>query len=274
MSISLHQESVVLNGIPIHCIERPAKGETAIVFIHGRCMSAHIWEKQFASPLLNPYRLLAFDLPGHGESGRATDQSGYSLASYKRTLLALIEHYQLTDYLLVGLSLGGHIVLQALPDLNGCRGLFAMTMPIAKPMEPQLMYRPNDLAERAFQPSPSATDIHDYIRQLLQFEPDEVPDVLINDFKQTDPSIHTGILQSILDGHYENEQELIRSTPIPVALVAGAEDQLHELSYLGTPNPAIWRQAPQFVGAAGHLLPWENSVAVNELLVRFMGDFG
>lgn len=272
MTNPVSKQYTALNGLQIHCVEKPGTSETTILFVHGRCMSVRVWEEQFASPLLSPYRLLAFDLPGHGESGRAADPSGYSLEKYKGTLLALIGRYQLTNYILVGLSLGGHIALQALPDLHGCRGIFAMTVPIAKPMEAQRMYTPAWLNGRALQPNPSPADVDEYANQLLRFTPNHVPDFLTADFNRTDPAIHAGLLQSIIDGHYESEQELIEKTSIPVAIVVGTEDQIHNLSYPKTPAPAIWRQKPQLVGAAGHLLPWENPVAVNELLVRFTGD--
>ncbi len=262
------EHRVVVNTIPLHCVERAGSGK-AILFVHGRCSSVRIWEKQFASPALREHRLLAFDLPGHGQSGRAGE---YSLESYKRTVLAFIEQLHLTDYVLVGLSLGGHVVLQTLPELKNCRGVVALTVPIAKPMEPHLMYKPNPVLERVYQPDPSAADVAAYARHLLRPDATDVPDFLLRDFAQTDPNIHAGILRGVIDGHYESEKRLIQHATVPVALVVGAEDQLHNLAYLDAPNPSIWRQAPQVVEEAGHLVPWENPDVVNRLLAEFIRE--
>jgi hypothetical protein len=100
----------------------------------------------------------------------------------------------------VGLSLGGHIVLQALPDLVGCIGVFAMTMPITKPIEPQLMYQPDSLIEKVYQSNPLPSDVTHYASRLLRPGTAEVPDFLIRDFNRTDPTIHSGIIEGIIDG--------------------------------------------------------------------------
>ncbi|MFD2570949.1 alpha/beta fold hydrolase [Spirosoma soli] len=272
MTDSIREYDTIINGITIHCMERPGAGELTILFVHGRCMSVRVWEKQFASPLLRSSRLVAFDLPGHGTSGNAAGSSEYSLESYRQMLIELIAHCQLTQFFLVGLSLGGHIVLQALPKLHGCRGVFAMTMPILKPLEAERMYTRKWLDGRALQPNPLPADVDEYVNHMLRFAPDYVPDFLKTDFNRTDPAVHIGLLQTIINENYEDELKLIENNHIPVALAAGVEDQIHELSYLKTLDLPIWRHEPQFVDKAGHLLPWENPVTINELLASFIED--
>ena len=39
-----------------------------ILFIHGVCGSKEVFEHQFSGPLTGMFRLIAFDLPGHGAS--------------------------------------------------------------------------------------------------------------------------------------------------------------------------------------------------------------
>jgi len=44
----------------------------AIIFIHGASISSEFWQKQFANKnLTENFSLYAFDLPGHGKSGKA-----------------------------------------------------------------------------------------------------------------------------------------------------------------------------------------------------------
>ncbi len=265
----LSSHRVVIDGAPIRYVERPGTSGTTLVFVHGRCMSSRLWERQFASPALARYRLLAFDLPGHGQSGSA---ASYGLSDYAQTVLRFIEHLRLTDYVLVGLSLGGHVALQMVPELKRCSGVVALTVPLGRPMEPDRMYQPSPAPGRAYQPQPSPADVDAYARLLLRPDADGVPEFLIEDFHQTDPAVHDGLLQSVLAGKYEDERALIQRAPVPVALVVGADDQLHNLAYLDDPNPALWRGRPQRIGGAGHLVAWEQAEAVNRLLAEFIRD--
>ena len=42
-----------------------------IVLIHGNSASSRVWQKQLEGPLGRKYRLIAIDLPGHGDSAPA-----------------------------------------------------------------------------------------------------------------------------------------------------------------------------------------------------------
>nr|WP_329610251.1 alpha/beta fold hydrolase [Achromobacter xylosoxidans] len=50
----------------------------AIVFVHGLLGSRLSWEAQLSSPLLQRYRLIAYDLRGHGQSGKPTAPQAYT----------------------------------------------------------------------------------------------------------------------------------------------------------------------------------------------------
>src|SRR3546814_19410795 len=54
-----------------------------VLLIHGNSASSEIFCRQFASPLVQDYRLLALDLPGHGASTDAVDPQGsYTVPGY------------------------------------------------------------------------------------------------------------------------------------------------------------------------------------------------
>ena len=57
------------NGISI-AIKRHGSGQHAIIFIHGNSLDSDTWLPQLENRELNSkYQLIAFDLPGHGQSG-------------------------------------------------------------------------------------------------------------------------------------------------------------------------------------------------------------
>ena len=83
-----------------------------VLLIHGNSASGEVFKKQFQSALGKKYRLIAPDLPGHGDSDVAVDTETYSFPGYARVLAELINTLGLKKVTVVGWSLGGHIALE------------------------------------------------------------------------------------------------------------------------------------------------------------------
>lgn len=109
-----------------HDIVGAGSGKPAIAFINSLGTDRRIWN-QVVEALSSEYTLLTFDKRGHGLSDLANPP--YRIEDFADDLIGLIEHYDLTDVTLCGLSVGGLIALstyQKRPDL--IRGiLFADT---------------------------------------------------------------------------------------------------------------------------------------------------
>ena len=83
----------------------------AIVFIHGLLGSRLNWEQQIASPDLQRYRLITYDLRGHGLSGKPEDAEAYRDGRrYADDLAAVIKATGAHQPVLVGWSLGGVVM--------------------------------------------------------------------------------------------------------------------------------------------------------------------
>lgn len=264
---------LTVNNIRIYVEEKNESSDTALVFIHGRALSLKSWEKQVNSDMLAPFRIVAFDLPGHGQSGHAAS-SAYSIQSYIRVLAEVINQLQLKQFFLVGHSLGGHIALEAMPYLAGCQGVFALTMPVTKLMQFDKMYLNGDLLSKVYAEKPAPNDVSTYAQSLLRPHASELPDFLESDFYRTDPTVHTGIIEGILAGEYEDETDIIRTSNLPVAIAIGNQEQIHNLSYLQEFDLPLWQGKPLLVPDAGHLLQWENPELVNHWIRLFVDQNG
>lgn len=89
----------------------------AIVLVHGFAASSREnWDKAGWLQMLARAnrRVVAIDLPGHGESDRPHEEAAYSLEVFAADVLALTEHLQLKKPDLLGFSLGARVVLQVL----------------------------------------------------------------------------------------------------------------------------------------------------------------
>ena len=56
-------------------VEEAGDGDLPVLLIHGNSLSREVFRKQLGGVLSRKYRLVAFDLPGHGQSGDALDPS-------------------------------------------------------------------------------------------------------------------------------------------------------------------------------------------------------
>lgn len=82
------------------------KDAPAVIFTHGVAMDHRTFATQTAA-FSNRYRVVVWDLPGHGRSALNDAEFGYPLAA--ACLIDMLDDIGLDAALLVGLSLGGHI---------------------------------------------------------------------------------------------------------------------------------------------------------------------
>ncbi|WP_245286547.1 alpha/beta hydrolase [Bradyrhizobium sp. ARR65] len=81
-----------------------------ILFIHGLRQSRLSWDKQFADTALAGFRMVRFDLRGHGDSDKPTSTDAYSDADrWADDIAAVIASAKLRRPVLVGWSLGGYV---------------------------------------------------------------------------------------------------------------------------------------------------------------------
>ncbi|WP_214102851.1 alpha/beta fold hydrolase [Acrocarpospora catenulata] len=91
-----------------------AAGE-AVLFVHGNVSSAAFWRDPMLA-LADGYRPLAVDLRGFGESDPAPVDATRGVRDYSDDVLDLVDTLGLDRVHVVGWSLGGGVVLQALLD--------------------------------------------------------------------------------------------------------------------------------------------------------------
>ena len=82
------------------------KSAPVVVLIHGLGLNRHVW-RWHEPTLAARYRVLNYDLCGHGESASPTDMP--SLALFSRQLENLLDHIDIATCSVVGFSLGGMI---------------------------------------------------------------------------------------------------------------------------------------------------------------------
>ena len=106
-------ESSVVRSADGTMLAVEAKGDLQapeILFIHGLRQSRLSWDKQFADPALAGFRMVRFDLRGHGDSDKPSSPTAYANAGqWADDVAAVIAQTRLRRPVLVGWSLGGFV---------------------------------------------------------------------------------------------------------------------------------------------------------------------
>lgn len=91
-------------------------GGPALVFIHGGLADRTFWDAQIAA--FSPrHRVIALDLPGHGESG--ADRKTWGLPEFGDDVRAVVDAEDARRVILFGNSLGGPVAVEAALRLPG-----------------------------------------------------------------------------------------------------------------------------------------------------------
>jgi len=253
--------------------ESKGKGAAAVL-IHGNSCSSRSFQSQLDSALGDEFRLVAIDLPGHGESANASDpQAVYTLPGYARVMASVAEQLDLTRAVFVGWSLGGHIALEMTTLLPNAAGWMIFgTPPLAFPPAMAEAFLPHPAMAAAFQEELSAEQIAAFAAAM--FNPGTaIPEFFLDDMRRTDGRARAGLAASIAPNGYADEVVVVENLTRPLAVLQGENEQLVNLAYLNSLKmPTLWRGAVQVVEGAGHATQWEQPEKFNALVKAFLNE--
>jgi len=123
----MKEKQIKLNHVTLFYRDNESSG-LPVIFIHGNSLHDGLFYKQFEA--LSPYRIIAPDLPGHGQSAFSNDPAqDYGVGSYIRLLAEFIQSFKLGQCILFGHSLGGHLAIHLAGQLRNIAGLAIMGTP-------------------------------------------------------------------------------------------------------------------------------------------------
>jgi sigma-B regulation protein RsbQ len=109
-----------VDGVTVAFEDRGA-GALTLVFIHGLVGDRSDFEAQMSFFEVTN-RVVAIDLPGSGDAGR--DRLDWTMATFGRDVVDVVDQLGLTDMVLIGHSFGGDVTVEAAKRLGGrVRGL-------------------------------------------------------------------------------------------------------------------------------------------------------
>jgi pimeloyl-ACP methyl ester carboxylesterase len=236
-----------------------------IVLIHGFAGSKLYWEKVLPE-LTRNNRVIAIDLPGHGESGLVLEK--YSIEDVARQIKELLDTLMLEKVTMFGHSLGGYITLafaEYYPHyLNG----FSLVHSTANADSEEAKLGRESSARKILDEGAGA-----FINGLSQklFSPVNT-ESNADDIKKTikigmSTSIE-GVVSALLAmKNRPDRNHVLEKTDLPVLLVAGEQDQIipPEKTFTVERNNIEARM----IKGAGHMSMYEQP----DKLAKIMNDF-
>jgi pimeloyl-ACP methyl ester carboxylesterase len=194
-----------------------------IVLLHGFCGSHKYWEK-IIPVLSKDYRVIAPDLPGHGNS-TITDE--HSIEAMSETINQLLNKLEIKEVTMFGHSLGGYITLAFAEKFSSRLNRFSLIHSTAFPdSEEAKKGREANIVKVTHQ------GIHSLVDGLVPklFSPDNLKKH-VHDVKVTQeigylttPEGAIGSLKAMKDRSDRNN--VLENTTLPVLLLAGDKDQI------------------------------------------------
>ena len=219
-------KNILINDIEINYIDNEAKSEKTLLFIHGNSHSSRTFRRQLQSKDFSEYRMIAIDLPGHGYSDRLEE---YSVMRFAEVLRDFCRELQLHKLILLGHSLGGHVVLQALHEINPAGILIFGAPPLSHPPD-MLGFKENPDLQLIFQSDLSESQMEQIIHNFYTKE--ELDSIDLEDFKRTDKDFRPSMFKSLSEQNFQDEREILRKFSGARAIVQGLNDKLIDMSQL------------------------------------------
>jgi pimeloyl-ACP methyl ester carboxylesterase len=218
-----------VEGVRIHC--RSAGSGPTLLLVHGYLVSQRSWEAVLPA-LAERFTVIAFDLPGHGESDRPASFP-YTLDAFAHTTIGLLDALGIARARLCGHSFGGSVALAAAaraPErIERLVGVCPITYAIRFPLEGRLALLPV-VGEHLFKRLYSRRDLRRYFRGSVYLDPalptEEALDFYwerLNRPGGRDASYRTLQTLAHVEPAIESSPRRVRC---PVRLVWGAQDRI------------------------------------------------
>ena len=247
-----------------------------IVFIHGFSQSYWCWQKQFHDPRLNQFRIIAFDLRGHGRSEKPLERESYlDSRVWASDLQSIIRSLELVKPVLISWSYSGLIVCDYLRHNNetaiaginfvGARTKIGTTE--AKKMSGSLFL---DLAP-GFCSENSEVRLNAVHKFLLNLTNCNIPEPDIYEMLGYNLSVPTQTCRALLERTADNDL-VITQLKIPTLITHGSDDTSVLLSMAHHNHSLIKNSTLSIYKKIGHAPFYEDPDRFNSELGEFINQ--
>ena len=250
-----------INGIAYIAGEWPPDpGKSTIVFVHGAGGSSAFWSAQVQG-LAAQFNTIALDLPGHG---RSSGGGNTKIEEYVQAVADFIKQVDMPVPVPCGLSMGGAISQQLLLDF---RNQFKAGILISTGARLKVAPAIFETIEK---------DYNGFVDMIGNLAASKKTDPgLIQPFKdemaRCKPQITHGDFQAC---NRFNITDRLSSVDAPVLVLSAQDDKLTPPKYADVLEETIKTAERAHIMDAGHVVPMEKPVEVNQAIAEFLDRNG
>jgi pimeloyl-ACP methyl ester carboxylesterase len=243
-----------------------------VLMIHGSGGSRHVFDRQLSSPLGAKYRLIAFDLPGHGDSSDAGNPSStYTLTGLAACAATVLDRLDVSGAAVLGWSLGGHVAIELMSFHAAVAGVMLCgAPPVSRGVLGMLRgFHANWDILLASKKSFSRRDAERFDRLCFGEAPDPR---FLDGILRADGRLRSTFTRSLMLGSGADQRRVVEEAEVPVAIVNGENDPFVRLGYFESISyRSLWERC-HVISGVGHAPFWEAADPFNQILGRFV-DF-
>ena len=270
MSISTRRQIIETSHGSL-AVEESGQGGIPVLLIHGNSLCRGVFRNQMQGQITKNHRLIAFDLPGHGQSSNARDpKRTYTRPGLADAAVELLDKLGVTESIVFGWSLGGHIGIEMIARFPGMRGLMISGAPPVSHGQMSQGFTASLHLGIAGKQELSSADIDAFV------------DGIFGDIGRGIPpgcrrALRRPFSQEALRGRAcqrrRGSASDVESSPVPLAVVNGGADRFVNLDYFDTVAYAnMWEGRCHRLSGLGHAPFWEAPADFNPVLERFLQD--
>jgi pimeloyl-ACP methyl ester carboxylesterase len=164
--------------------------------------------------------------------------------------------------------MGGHVLLEALNELKGVKGIFINgSPPFGLPPAPDI-FLPHPALPLFFKGQHTEQELDMLSKAMLYNE--ELFEAVKTELKKSDPVFRDVWMPNIQAHLPKDELEVVKNTTVPMAVVHGENDNLANLDYIKkVPFNKLWDNRVHTIPEAGHLPFFKQAEVYNVLLSDF-----
>ncbi len=258
-------------GFATLAVEESGDHGLPVLMIHGNSSCRGVFRNQMNGRLAEKYRLIAFDLPGHGASGDAPDPSrSYTMAGYAEAAVEVLRQLGVKEAAVFGWSLGGHIGIEMIPRFPGLKGLMITGTPPVALAGAAAGFKPSPHMGLAGQRDFSEIDIDNYAAATCGAP--HAP-FLRAAVARTDGRARKTMFDAFAAGDGIDQRDTVATSPILLGVVNGDDEPFVNLDYVDSLSYAnLWEGHCHRLAGLGHALFWEAPQVFDPILERFLDD--
>jgi len=259
---------VVINDLSVSYNDEGNAGDPVIIFIHGFPFNKSMWNKQ-EEALKENYRVIAYDVRGHGNSDTGTED--FSIDLFAADLLCLMDKLKIDKAMLCGLSMGGYIALNAVENYPDRFDALILSDTTCLADTPEVKEKRLKTIE-SIRKDGVEKFADESIKNLFapgSFSAKEKEIAAVREM-----IVHTTeeSLCKTLRAFYERKETCSKLSDIyvPVLIMVGEEDTIAPLAAAQLMNEKIKESSLSVIEHAGHLSNIENPSKFNNQLEEFV----